>query len=67
MLKADRTIMTTLLNYLRSVLPSIESQQERDELYLSGAVDIYDLERRMREIDDRGRRPSAIALGLYTR
>ncbi|MGZ5713446.1 MAG: DUF3563 family protein [Caldimonas sp.] len=55
------------MNYLRSVLPSIESQQERDELYLSGAVDIYDLERRMREIDDRGRRPSAIALGLYTR
>ena len=59
--------MTTLLNYLSSILPSIESQEERDEAYLAGSVDIYDLERHMREIDDRGRRPSAIAVGLYNR
>jgi hypothetical protein len=60
--------MTTLLNFLKSFLPVIESQHELDEAYLAGAVDIYDLERRMREIDERGRRnPSPIALGLYAR
>jgi len=32
----------------------MQSQNERDEAYLAEAVDIYDLERRMREIDSRG-------------
>jgi Protein of unknown function (DUF3563) len=60
--------MTNLLNFLKSLLPSIESQQERDEAYMAQAVDIYDLERRMREIDERGRRDwSPIAAGLYAR
>ena len=60
--------MTTLLNLLTSLLPSIESQHERDQAYLAGAVDIHDLERRMREIDARGRRSwSPIEYGLYPR
>ncbi len=60
--------MTTLLSILKSVLPSVESQSERDEAYMAAAVDIYDLERRMREIDERGRTNwSPIASGLYTR
>jgi len=62
-------ILPILLQALKSLLPSIESQTERDEAYLAGSVDIYDLERRMREVDERGRSPAAagIALGLYTR
>jgi hypothetical protein len=60
--------MTTIYQLLKSFLPSIESQQERDEAYLSDAVDLYDLERRMRDIDDRGRHvPAPMTLGLYTR
>jgi len=60
--------MTTLLTFLKSVLPSIESQEERDAAYLAAAVDIHDLERRMREIDARGRTNwSPIAHGLYAR
>jgi Protein of unknown function (DUF3563) len=60
--------MTTILNFLKSFIPTIESAQERDEAYLAGSVDIYDLERRMREIDERGRgTPSPIAFGLHTR
>ena len=60
--------MTTLLNLLKSLRPSIESQQDRDDAYVAGAVDICDLERRLREIDERGRRNwSPIASGLYAR
>jgi len=60
--------MTKLLNLLKSLLPAIESQKERDEAYMADAVDIYDLERRMREIDERGRRNwSPIVHGLYAR
>jgi hypothetical protein len=60
--------MSHLLSLLRSVLPSIESQAERDEAYLAAAVDLRDLERRMREIDGRGRHEaSPIASGLYVR
>ncbi|MEO5883159.1 MAG: DUF3563 family protein, partial [Caldimonas sp.] len=47
--------MINLLSILRSVIPSVESQSERDEAYLAAAVDLRDLERRMREIDGRGR------------
>ena len=36
-------------------------QSERDEAYLSQAVDIYDLERRMHEIDNRA---TTLATGL---
>lgn len=60
--------MTHLLHILSSLLPSIGSQHDRDAAYLAGAGDIHDLERRMREIDARGRRSwSPIEFGLYAR
>jgi len=60
--------MSSLLHFLHALLPSIESQHERDEAYLAESTDIYDLERRMRDIDDRGRgRDCGITVGLYTR
>jgi Protein of unknown function (DUF3563) len=60
--------MTTLLNLLTALLPSIESQRERDEAYMAASVDLHDLERRMREIDARGRGTgSLISAGLYVR
>ena len=63
--------MFTLLHPLKALLDFLsrtEPQHDRDEAYLADAVDIYDLERRMRAIDDRGRNPSAgIAFGLYPR
>jgi hypothetical protein len=60
--------MISLLNFLKSLLPSIESQRQRDEAYMAAAVDVHDLERRMRDIDERGRRHwSPIAHGLYAR
>lgn len=60
--------MSTFLNALKSLLPTIQSQHERDDAYLGEAVDIYDLERRMREIDERGRsRSYGVSLGLYPR
>ena len=60
--------MKTLLNFLRSLLPTIPSQEERDEAYFAAAVDNHDLERRMRDVDERGRGSwSPVALGLYAR
>lgn len=60
--------MNTILSFLKSLLPVIESQQERDEAYLAESADILDLERRMRAIDERGRNHmGGIALGLYAR
>ena len=44
-----------LLGLIQAILPEIEPQQTRDQAYLEQSVDIYDLERRMREIDQRGR------------
>lgn len=40
--------MTTLVKFLKSL---IESQQSIDERYLAAAVDICDLERRMQALD----------------
>ena len=58
--------MNNLLNLLKSLRPTIESPQERDAAYLAGAVDICDLERRLRVIDGRGRGDwSPISHGLY--
>ncbi len=60
--------MNTFLKFLKSLSPTIESQQERDEAYMAASVDIHDLERRMREIDARGRTNwSPIAYDLYAR
>ena len=52
----------TFLREPKSLFTSRPSQQERDEAYLGKSVDIYDLERRMRHLDDRdsGRSSSMI-------
>ena len=47
--------VSKLLGLIQAMLPEIEPQQSRDQAYLAQSVDIYDLERRMREIDQRGR------------
>jgi hypothetical protein len=47
--------VSKLLGLFQAMLPEIEPQQARDQAYLAQSVDIYDLERRMREIDERGR------------
>ena len=47
--------VSKLLSLFQAILPEIEPQQARDQAYLAESVDIYDLERRMREIDQRSR------------
>ena len=47
--------MSKLFSLIQAILPEIEPQQARDQAYLAESVDIYDLERRMRELDQRGR------------
>lgn len=60
--------MNTLLHFLTLLLPTVESQPERDEAYLAEAVDLNDLERRIREIDERGRdHTTATILGFEGR
>lgn len=63
--------MFTLLSYLKTFL-SLFARRPADALspadqdYLDAAVDIYDLERRMRAIDDGHRRAlSQVSFGLY--
>ncbi len=58
--------MSRLIELIQALLPRFPSQAEADEAYLGAAVDIYDLERRMREIDSR-MRPGmrAFAPGLF--
>ncbi|MBZ8141194.1 DUF3563 domain-containing protein [Rubrivivax gelatinosus] len=59
----------SVVEILKVLLPDLESQHERDEHYLAESEDDSDLERRLHEIELRGRDvPSqAIALGLYER
>ena len=53
--------MSKFIELIKALLPEVESQAERDEAYLGQAVDIYDLERRMHEIDSRA---TTLATGL---
>jgi hypothetical protein len=58
--------MFSLLKLLKSLFPRAEPRPDVDNAYLADAVDIYDLERRQRALDERGRNPfGGIALGLY--
>ena len=50
-----KPIVSKLFGLIQALLPEVEPQQARDQAYLAQSVDIYDLERRMREIDQRGR------------
>jgi hypothetical protein len=47
--------MSNFAKIIQAFLPHTRSQQERDEAYLNDSVDIYDLERRMVEMDHRKR------------
>ncbi|MBP9906033.1 MAG: DUF3563 family protein [Rhodoferax sp.] len=55
------SIFLKLTQLIVSLMPNIKSQKDFDDVYLSHAADIYDLERRMREIDQRS---SSASLGL---
>ena len=59
----------SIIQELKSLFTGRPSQQERDEAYLGQSVDIYDLERRMRHLDDRdsGRSASLIPGLNYSR
>ena len=46
--------MSKLIELLKAFLPELRSHKDRADAYLSDAADIYDLERRMREIDRTG-------------
>jgi Protein of unknown function (DUF3563) len=60
--------MSSLLSFITSFFVGTPPQRDLDEAYLAGSVDIHDLERRMREIDQRGRGPIyGVSLGLYVR
>jgi len=50
-----------VLALIQSLIPHIQTQAERDQAYLNESVDVYDLERRMREVDDRAR---GVSMGL---
>jgi Protein of unknown function (DUF3563) len=60
--------MLPLFNFLKTFFARRLTRLNGDDAYLSESVDIYDLERRMRSLDD-GRRSalSGIAFGLYPR
>jgi len=60
--------MSSFLNLIESLFFGAPPQRDVDEAYLADSVDMYDLERRMREIDQRGRSPAyGVMLGLYVR
>lgn len=46
--------MSKLIELLKAYLPELQSHKDRANTYLSDAVDISDIERRMREIDRTG-------------
>jgi hypothetical protein len=63
--------MLCLIAPLKTLLDKIyraEPWRDRDEDFLAAAVDIKDLECRMRQLDERGRtRFDGIRFGLYPR
>jgi hypothetical protein len=47
--------MSKLIELIEAYQPKLRSQEDREFAYLCEAVDIYDLERRMREVDNRAK------------
>lgn len=43
--------MKNLIQLLNAWLPRFQTQQERDEAYIAAAVNLYDLESRIRKVD----------------
>jgi len=61
-------IMSHFVDFLRTLVPFMRSQRDRDETYLAEAMDLYDLERRIRQVEARGREATSDAplrLGLW--
>ena len=46
--------MSKLIERIKALVPIIKGQKDLDDAYLARSVDVYDLERRMHEIDLRG-------------
>ena len=58
--------MSTLLGFIKALIPQFPTRQERDEAYLAEAVSVCDLERRMRDVDGGQRSPAVMrADGLH--
>jgi Protein of unknown function (DUF3563) len=60
--------MSNFVDFLRTLVPGMRSQRERDEGYLAEAMDLYDLERRIRQIEARDREARSdapLGLGLW--
>lgn len=51
--------MSPIVGLIKALVPHFPTQQELDEAYLNQAVDIYDVERRMAEIDHRMAAPAS--------
>ena len=47
--------MSILLQLIKTFTANIKSQKDFDDAYLADSIDVHDLERRMREIEQRGR------------
>jgi hypothetical protein len=56
--------MSHLVALIKSLFPHVPSQKERDVAYLNQSTDIYDIERRMQEIDSRPRHTFWLALAF---
>lgn len=48
--------MSKFAEFIKTLFFFVPSQNELDNAYLNESVDIYDVERRMREIDSRSNR-----------
>jgi hypothetical protein len=60
--------MSYFIKLLKALMSLTPSQRERDESYLAEALDVADLERRIREIEARGRHATSdvpFVLGLW--
>jgi hypothetical protein len=58
--------MSSLIQLFQALVPHLPSEDERDEAYLNQAVDLRDLERRMREVEARGRADTVgLVQGLF--
>ena len=47
--------MSTLIERIKALIPRIQSQKDRDEAYLCQSENMFDLERRMKDIDRNAR------------
>lgn len=58
--------MSHFMERIKALVPHLPTQRELDEAYLSEATDIYDVERRLYEIDHRVHDTRHVPLHAYT-